>query len=412
MTDVAEEETSAPPEPRWRRALSTDWARTFAMIAAFHVVLTAVAILFQRSFPTYVGYPIDTLGKHPTLLSHTFRWDSPYYEGILDGQLSDPNSLGTPAFYPLFPLTVGLVEILTFGSFNVLWAGFIVNVVASWLAATALLKITRHFVTSPWAPWLAVTAFLTAPTAYFMHAFYSESVFCALGFWAYLFALRRDWTWMGVCLIPITATRITALLFVGLCFLEFFRAHDWKPRRLLDWNVLWFPVSFIGFEAYSLYLKFAKGDALAMFHAYALAKSWPYHVFNPNFPGTLVKEVDESLMALFTTAPDSWDVVSHILPMVGLAVLLGASCWMYVQHRRAGLPLALFGLVSIVMFTLNSNVVSVHRYILPCLVIYIVMATAAERSPRLKPVMYGLMLTHTLVMAFLYSLFIAGSWSG
>jgi hypothetical protein len=412
--DVDPDASSADPSAgsRWRRALSSDWAKTFGMIIAFHVVLTAVAILFQSSYPIHVGYPVDTLGKEPTLLSHTFRWDSPYYNGILNGQYSDPDALGTPAFYPLFPLTVGLVQMLTFNSITFLWAGLLVNIIASWLAATALLKIARLFVTSTWAPWLAVVAFLTAPTAYFMHGFYTESVFCALGFWAYLFALRRDWTWMGVCLIPLTETRITALLFIGLCLLEFCRAHDWKIRGILNWNLLWFPVSFVGFEAFSLYLKVVKGDALAMFHAYALAKSWPYHVFNPDFPGTLGKEVDASVTALVTSAPDSWDVVSHILPMVALLVLLIASGYVYYVYRGEGVPLAGFGIASIVMFTLNSNVVSVHRYALPCAVIYIAMATAAERSTRLKPVIYGMILSHTLLMAFLYSLFIAGSWSG
>ena len=39
--------------------------------------------------------------------------------------------------------------------------------------------------------------FRSAPAAFFLHSFYSEAVFCALGFWAYLFALRRQWLWMG-----------------------------------------------------------------------------------------------------------------------------------------------------------------------------------------------------------------------
>jgi hypothetical protein len=423
MTDLATERAMKPaavpaddssPGSRWQRVLASDWTKTFAMAAAFHVVLTAIAVLFQNALPSYQpGNPTNILGNDLTLLSHTFRWDSQHFSGILQGQYTDPATPWKAAFYPLFPATVGLVQAITFGKLGVLAAGFLVNFVASWLAATALLKITRHFVSSTWAPWLAVTAFLTAPTAYFLHAFYSEAIFCALGFWAYRFALRRQWVWMGLCLIPITATRITSVLFIGLCLLEFFRAKEWKLRGLLTWNLLWFPAGFLGFAGYALYLKLATGDALGMFHAYAYGEQWPYHKSNPNFPLTIARELKTSASAFFNSPGAGWEpMVNHLIPMTALAVLLIASGYVFYIHRSAGIPLAAFGVVSIVMFTLNSNLVSVHRYVLPCLVIYIAMATAAERSARLKPVMYGLMFTHAAVLMFLYSLFLSGVWSG
>jgi hypothetical protein len=404
---------AAPAGARWRRALTGDWAKTFAMLVTFHAVLAVVAYLFQSSYPSYpVGTPLDILGTRPTLLSHTFRWDSIHYYGILHGGYTNPNTPWLPVFYPFFPLCVGLVQAITFGKLGFVAAGFLVNFIASWLAATSLLKTVRYFVTSTWAPWLAVIAFLSAPTAYFLHGFYTEAVFCALGFWAYLFALRRQWTWMGLCLIPLTATRLPALLFVGLCALEFFRAQDWKPRRLLNWNLLWFPAAFIGFGAYSLYLRIATGDALKMFHAYTTSNSWPYHIFDPDIPRTIVRQFEISVTAGVSAPPNNWDLVSHIIPMIALAVLMLSLGYVLHKHRGAGIPLAAFGLLSIVMFTLNSNVVAVHRYALPCVFVYIAMATAAEHSTRLKHLMYGVILAHTVLMSFLYSLFIAGNWAG
>jgi hypothetical protein len=90
---------------------------------------------------------------------------------------------------------------------------------------------------------------LTAPTAFFLHSFYSEAVFCALGFWTYLFALRRQLAWMGLRLIPMTASRVAAVLFVGLCFLEFPRSKEWQLPAALSWLVLWFPAAFAGLAA-------------------------------------------------------------------------------------------------------------------------------------------------------------------
>lgn len=417
MTDLATPVAATPApaataEPRWRRVLTGDWGRTFATVLAWHVVLSAVAILFQGSLPTYGGNPIHTLGSDQTLLSHTYRWDSGHFNGILNGEYTDPRTPWTAAFYPFFPLCVWLVQTISFGQLGFLAAGFIVNFVASWLAATALLKITRHFLASTWAPWLAVGAFLSAPTAFFMHAFYSEAVFCALGFWAYLFALRRQWMWMGLCLIPMTATRITAALFVGLCLLEFFRSKEWKPRGLLSWNLLWFPGAYLGFAGFAVYLKFALGDALAMFHAYETAPAWNYHVLNVNIFSTIYQELKISARAVLDPPVDTWELISHIIPMIGLGVLLLASGYLFHKLREPAIPLAAFGLASVIMFTLNSNVVSVHRYLLPCIVIFVAIAAAAERGTRLRPVMYGLLFAHAVTQAVIYSLFISGNWSG
>ncbi|MEV4316589.1 mannosyltransferase family protein [Actinocrispum sp. NPDC049592] len=400
-----------PPQGRGRRLLHSDWARTFAVVLLFHGALTVLAVLFQGTLPEFHRDPNELSGLRPQLLLHTFRWDSVHYNGILNGRYTDPATPWTAAFYPVFPLAVGLVQTITFGKLGVLASGLIVNFTATWLAATALLRIARHFVRAPWAPWLAVSAFLTAPTAYFLHSFYSEATFCAIAFWAYLFALRRKWAWMGLCLIVATTTRLPSALFVLLCLLEFCRAHDWQPRRLLSWNLLWFPAAYIGFGCYALYLKLAVGDGLAMFHAYQYDE-WPYQVTNPNIPQTIARELRTSATAVINAPVGNWALISHVIPIVGLGILLLAAWWMLRAHRGAGVPLAIFGIAAMVMFTLNSNVVSVHRFLLPCIVIYLAMATAAERGPRLRAAMGGLMATHTLLMAFLYCLFIMGIWSG
>jgi hypothetical protein len=250
---------------------------------------------------------------------------------------------------------------------------------------------------------------ITAPPAFFLHVLYSEALFCALGFWAYLFALRRQWAWMGLCLIPLTATRITAVLFVGLCLLEFLRAGNWRPRRLLSWPALWFPAAFLGFGGYLLYLQVIAGDPTVTF---AAQRMWTYHVFNPNVAGTIAREIDISTGVLLHGPLTNQNLVDHLLP--GAALLMLAAMSLYLLHalRGAALPLAIFGLASIVMFTLNSNIISVHRYVLPCLSIYLGLALLTERRPTLRPAVYGLMFTHTLVLGFLYSAFVAGTWSG
>jgi hypothetical protein len=76
------------------------------------------------------------------------------------------------------------------------------------------------------------------------------------------------------------------------------------------------------------------------------------------------------------------------------------------------LPLALFGIATIVMLTMNSNVVSVHRYLLPVLMVYLALVLLAERQPKLKPAVYVILYGNSLLQAGLFLSFVSGNWTG
>lgn len=412
MTLVAEaEETGTAATAPSRRWTTGDFTRAGVVVVAWQAVLTVFGAVLERALHLYAAVAQgQTPG--PSLLSHTFRWDAGWFASIVnvDAYAREPVAA---AFYPLFPLTVRVVKHLGFGTLGFLAAGLVVNTVATWLGATALLKIARTFVSGDRTPWLAVAAFLTAPTAFFLHAFYSEATFIALGFWAYLFALRRQWVFMGLCLVPITATRITAVLFVALCFLEFWRARGWRLRGLLSWNLLWFPASLIGFACYALYLKLVGRDPLGMLKAYGTNKDWSYHVFDLNVFATVDREVSMLWRAFTGVVPlDHMMLVNHVLPVTGLAVLLVASGYLIFALRGDGVPLGVFGLLSFLMFTLNSNTVSVHRYLLPCLGLYVTLVLAVRRRPALRPVACGVLYLNAMLQAVLFVMFIQGTWAG
>jgi hypothetical protein len=406
-------DTKPAAAPRWREWISSDFAKALTLVAAWQAALTAVAVFFGPTLPRYEGIPKDGIGSTLSVLAHTYRWDSMDYGRILSGGYD--TTITSRAFYPLFPVCVWIVQTITFGQAGLLVAGFIVNSIAIWLAVVALLKIARYFFTSAPAPWLVVAAFLTAPTAFFLHSFYSEAVFCALGFWTYLFALRRQWLWMGLCLIPITASRVTAVLFVGLCFLEFWRSKEWKIRGLLSWPLLWFPAAFAGLATFMVYMNALTGDALGMFHALKAAPSWSYHVFNPNIIATGWKEAKITGHFLLGDVPQNdwaWALFNNALPFIGLVLLFVASVYFFSVLRSKGLPLALFGIATIVMLTMNSNVVSVHRYLLPVLVLYLALVLLAERRPKLKPTVYVVLYANSLLQAGLFLSFVSGNWTG
>lgn len=401
------------PQRRWPAWLTGDFAKLLAVVVGWHIALVGLAQLFGPSTPVVPGrgVPDTGLGSTWSLLAHTYRWDSVWY-GELAQHGYGSSFEQVRAFYPVFPGAVWLVQTASFGLLGVLAAGLVVNLVSTWLAAVALLKIGRHFFSERGAR-LVVAAFLTAPTAYFLHSFYTEAIFCALGFWAYLFALRRQWLWMGLVLIPVTATRITAAVFVGLCFLEFWRSKEWKLRGLLSWPVLWFPAAFAGLGAHLLHLKLVTGNAMAGFDPAMMEKYWPYHRLDPDVVSTGWITTKTALLAMFGNLPmNEWHLINYVLPFVGLVLLFASSVYVLFALRGKGVPLALFGLASMVMLTINSNVVSVHRYLLPCLVMYIALVMIGERRPQLRVGVNLVLYANSLICAVMFIRFTGGAWTG
>jgi len=391
--------------------LRGDLVRALGVAAGWQLLLTLVGALFERSLGIFqVGpwYPPQPLN----LLTHTYRWDAAWYAAILHNGYAQ--AAQAPAFYPMFATLTWLVEKISFGTMDFVVAGFFVNLIATWLAVAALVKIARHFVKTERAAWLTVAALLTSACAFFMHVLYTEATFICLGLGAYLFALRRRWWLLGLCLIPLTATRLPALLFVALCFLEYCRAKRWKIREILgDWSLLWFPAGLLGFVGYAVALRVLTGNALAMFSAYNVNQDWSGKGFTPNILPTLGHEIVVDWDALTGRLPlDHLVLVDHLLPLGALIVLVTASVYVLVVLRGDGVPLGVFGLLSFWMYSAEGTLVSVHRYVLPCLVIYVALVLAAQRTPRFRPVLAGFMYLGALSQGVLYLMFVSGAWAG
>lgn len=327
-------------------------------------------------------FGIQLLHNEPLNLNYFTKWDGGHYLSIINGSYSSPLSPAA-AFYPLLPLSIRLLQILTLG---VVPIGFLIILFNTFCLSIAIFffrRIARHFNKNDTNDRLAVLLWLAFPTAFFMSQFYTEPLFCALALAAYYFSLTRKWLIVGVLLAFLSATRLPALLIIGLCGLEFFHQHNWQIKKILNKNLLWFLLAPIGFLAYGFYLLQARGDFLGMFSAYKLTNDWTYQVFNPNFLATLAKEAKIFLTNPFTASLTWGDyLVNHALPLLSLGLLFVAAIYFIKKHRQNGYALGIASLVSIMFYSLNSNIVSVQRYVLANFVIFLV---AANLLTRLKP---------------------------
>lgn len=361
-------------------------------------VAFAIALTWQLVM-TILG---SALMPSTAFLQHTTLWDGGWYLSVINEQYRiNPASA---AFYPLFPLIVGALAVVTFHIFSLPLIGLVINTVALGFAITALLTIAKHFDMTARARYACMVFFLLSPAAIFLHQFYGEAIFTAIGFWAYAFALQKKWLYVGALLAFLTASRLPSLLFVGLCVLEYLRVYDWSVKKALNRKALYFLLAPIGFVIYGFYLLAVRGDFFAMFSAYQATDDWAYQSFNPNFLYPIVHGYYETLLAITGHAAiNSNLIVGTIIPLFSLMILFICSLYLVFNIRGRGTPLGIVGLVSIVFFTLNNNLVSVHRYVLPCLSIYVALALAYTKHPKLRP----LIIATTIMTAGIQLLLIA-----
>lgn len=371
-----------------KQLLKNDTAIAFLIAFIWQIVMTIIGTILLP----------DT--NSTSILHHTTLWDGGWYLSIIrDHYTVSPAS---PAFYPLFPAVVGLVSVATFHVFDYAVIGLLINTIALGFALTGLCAVAKHFAIKMTTSYICIALFLLSPAAFFLHQFYGEAIFAAIGFWAYAFSLHKKWLYVGILLAFLTASRLPSLLFIGLCGLEYLRSYNWKVQKALNPNILYFLLAPIGFITYGLYLLAIRGDFFAMFSAYHATNDWTYQSFNPNFLYPIAHSCYEVLLALLGRLPlNSELLVTHTIPLFSLAILLGCSLYLILSYRGKGIPLGIFGLVSIVFFTLNNNLVSVHRYTLPCLGIYIALALLYQRYCKWRPAIIILALVCFSIQALL-----------
>lgn len=409
---------------KFSQRLVNSWLKLRTLLKTDLGIATCLALAWQLIITT-AGYVIDTKLSLPTtglfegmpqgLLGHTLRWDAGWYLAIIDSNMyQHTSSQGAIfAFYPLYPLIVMLVAKLSLGLLSLQAASFIVTTLAVIATLTGLLKVSAHFLPDRRGSLLVVLLFISSPAALFLHSFYSEAVFISVGVWAYLFALRRQWRSMAILLAILTAARLPAVLFIALCGLEFLRTHAWSLKKsFADRSFLWFLITPFGFLAYSAWCYAVSGDAFAMFHAYAAPDGWEYQVFNPNIIATILHATIYLFHDVRIHGLNAHNAVNGILPISSLALLAITALYALFRAKGKFIPLGIFSLLSILFFTLNSNVISVHRYALACISIYIIIAFFFAHHKRIQWALYLSLPISFAIQMELLLFFITGRFAG
>lgn len=309
------------------------------------------------------------------------RWDSVWYLDIARHGYSyaGPQALSNIAFFPLYPVLTAVLSFVL-GGYTVL-AGWLLSMAALFVAARYLERYVREFHPQVDSRFVLML-WLLFPTAFFLNAVYTESLFICLSILSFYY-VRRQQLWLAGLFGGLAAlTRVTGILLFFPLVIEV-----WTYRSTFSWRrigpLLLIP---LGTLSYFLYHLVRFGDALAWFH---VESAWgrTFHLNADHF-STLTRPAGINL---------SLDI--------GLAVFAIAVTMMVWKKLRPsyGVYMALTLLVALSTGTLMS----IGRYILVLFPIFILLATYRHRL-----IVQGWMLLSGLLLALNILLFVNNYWAG
>ena len=381
------------------------WLRVAIVYLLWHLLINGIGMFAAHELSSSIisagGSPVD-IGR---LFKPSIQFDSYHYLEIIQSGYGTVKS-SLPAFFPFFPESV---KILSHLGIPVTWSGFLINFLAGYFACLFLVLIAREFFKDKKGiDSNVLIIFLVFPSAYFITAFYSEALFCALGFGAFYFALKRNWLLSCVLLGLVSAVRLPGLVFVAAVFVEYLSSKNFNLKSL-DKNILWFLIAPLGLISYMMFLYYRFGDLLFFMHAYNYG--WGYQRFSPNIISTVSAQVgwlfNRVVLHQHSLSVGGNGIVMSAVFLFSWLALVGAGVWAWVKKYPASFITLIF--ISAILFSLNSNLISVNRYILPVFPIYLLLADYFYHR---KNAFYTYVAGSAMLLSLFAILFSLGHWTG
>jgi hypothetical protein len=293
------------------------------------------------------------------------RWDSVFFVRIAEHGYDSTSA----AFYPLYPGLVALVGRAFFGHYVL--AGIVVSLAAALGAFLLLYRIAEERLGADGAQ-RTVLYLAVFPTALFLQAVYSESLYLLLVLAAFVLAERGRFAAAGVASGLAILTRVTGVVLLPALALLAWRARD--RRRAFAGLALAVPVA----AAYPLLLWQQVGDPWAFWNA---QDRWHRHLSAAGPFGGIWQ-------ALIHWTPSHADfqhaIAVNAESLVALALFLPLAI---VAWRRFGAPYGLFAVLSLALPLSYPSarwpLLSLPRFGLVIFPLFLALATITAGRPRL-----------------------------
>ena len=342
-------------------------------------------------FSAYVAFLILQNETPTSPLSIWNRWDGPHY---LTVAANGYRNVDQPRFMivrlPVYPI---LIRLLQFTGLNPPTVALVVANLAYAIAAIYLFRLTSLDY-PPAAALKSVLYMSIFPTAYFLHAGYTESTFLALTIAAFYYARRGKWFTAGILGAVSSATRITGCLLLPALLVEYLdqsRLAKTKIKKDILYLAL-MPLGLVFFLATNYVIfrnPFQFISSLGEYWNTSLAPPW--RGFLNTWNSMPIRPPSERIMVGYFEV---------LFAVVGL----GASILCFIKVRRSyGVYMMLVWLV----ITSLSFWLSIPRYTLTMFPLFILLALASRRPEWSYPLVFSSLLLYGTFL----SNFVRGRWA-
>jgi Gpi18-like mannosyltransferase len=328
-----------------------------------------------------------------SLLTIWNRWDTAHYLDIAQRGYSNTTAgerYLRIVFFPFYPI---LIRLFAFVSRDYMLSALIVSNLAYAAAAFYIYKLALLDHTEETA---LRTAFYFSifPTAYFLHAGYTESLFLALTIASFYYGRKGRWWLSGLIGMAASLTRITGIILLPALILEYISQKGVHIRSIRK-DILWLTLIPFGFLLYLIanYLTFGNPFEFLQIQKEHWAKTlnFPWIGLSGAWHSTWWRSPADSILVGW--AEIIFGVLGFILTIwVGICLRISYGVYMFITW---------------LVVTSTSFWLSIPRYTLSMFPLFI----ALSLFGRSREINYLLTFLSLLFFGLFLSLFIQGRWA-
>lgn len=389
----------------WNAALAWALCATLSLRIGLGAMMAAVWLVARQHIPlsnpfylkTFGGIPLPASIPGEILLSVWPRWDAVHHLSLAMRGYQNV-SMGDSVFYPMYALLTHILATLT--RTNYIFAGLTISTFAAFGAFACLYRVADTIYGPETARW-SVAALATYPTAIFLLAPFTESLFLAMTMAGFIAAYGRKWLVAGLlgCLASLTrGPGMLSIVPLGIIAIQqWFAAGDERTMsRALSMTA-------------GLGLTVAGGIS---FLAWRSAVGFPPvgEILQEYSGLVLVNPVTGLISAL-----DQWLRVrdfSTTFDVLSTGLFLGICLLLAVRPRWRRFDWLAYMVVNMLMFLSKqsftaSSLQSMSRYVLTLFPAFIVIGDwLARQGPRARHVYIAASSAGLLIISALYTLYV------
>jgi len=380
-----------------------DFFSIFGLFIIWRAILQLIAFLGKNrfSFNPDPGYGAILPWDAPILdfFKYWARWDSGFYLDIAEkGYFWDAaKNLFNTTFFPLYPFLIRILNFLF--NENNFYTGIFISTVASLFACFYLYKLAKLDLEKRDA-FRSIFYFLIFPTAIFLAAIYTESLFLLESIACFYYARKNKWLVSGIFGFFAALTRPQGILLFPVLLLEYLEQREFKFKKI-QFNVLWtllIPAG-LGIYMYYLNLKF-KNPFLFIF----AQSSWDRNL------NTTLTSIWNTLSEYYHNFffPGKESFAHHISEDLDFIFFLSFLILSFVIFFKLRMSYGFYIFLSLLLPLLTNTLLSFGRFSLVLFPTFIWFAKISKN----RIVQYGITLLFTSLFTIYTILFTNWYWAG